>query len=530
MDRTMQTWDIALRCLSVIRRWWLLIAIAGLTSALTAAYIVRQQPAQFVTRTTLMVGTNLRNPNPPANASGVSMALAAFYAEMAHRAPITGQVIGRLKLPISAEVLTAEMITTRVVPQAQLIEISVRDTNPERAARIANTIAEELIAFSPTAPEKIEAQRRFIQGQIADLEATIKRTDEQIQELNTALQSMTSAGEIGETQQRLRELELLKSTTQSNYTSLAANLNDSLINTLTVFEPATPPTTPVEQRSTPIVGLAAVLGLVVGMGAAWALEALDDRWRRDRRPELVLGEPMLGAVAAETRGLLADADLLQPRGRQCLALRSELLLLRAPQSRPTIMITSAHHSPARSRLSADLGRLFARSGQRVLLVDASMAEDGLTALHGMNGDSVRALLREPDQPIAKLQHPTDLSDLAVLTGRASAQDAHLLPTLHWPQAVAAIERAAELAIFDGPPVLDSADAPLLAPCVGGILLVIDPQNEQCSDTRRALERLRAVDAPLLGVVMLQYAPRSLRDLLGRLLSSRKATNTVSALR
>jgi Mrp family chromosome partitioning ATPase len=243
----------------------------------------------------------------------------------------------------------------------------------------------------------------------------------------------------------------------------------------------------------------------------------------------VLGEPLLGIVAAESRGLLADADLLAPRGRQCLALRSELLLLRSPQSRPTIMFTSAFHSPARSRLSADLGRIFARSGLRVLLVDASMADDGLSALHGMTGDSIRALLRDPGQPIAKLQHPTDLADLAVLTGRTSTQDAHLLPTLHWPRAVAAIEHAAELAIFDGPPILDGADAPLLAPSMGGVVLVIDPRGEQCSDTRRAVERLRAVEAPLLGVVVLSYAPRSLRELVGRLLPSRKAAKFGAAL-
>lgn len=529
MDHRMQTWDIALRSMHIARRWWLLVIIAGLISGTTAGYLVRRQPAQYLTRTTLMVGTNLRNPNPTANASGVSMVLAAFYAEMAIRAPITGSVIERLKLPISAEVLSQEMISTRVVPQAQLIEISVRDTNPERAARIANTIAEELIAFSPNAPEKIEAQRRFVQAQIADLEATLKHTDQQIQELNTALQSMTSAGEIGEAQQRLRELELIKTTTQSNYTSLVANLNDSSLNTLVVFEPALAPTEPVTQRIMPAVVLAVLLGLALGMGTALLLDMQDDRWRRDRRPDLLLGEPLLGTIAVTSSGLLADADLARPRGRQCLALRSELLLLRAPQSSPTIMLTSAYHSAGRSRLCADLARLFARSGQQVLLVDASMTDDGITALHGNSGDSIRALLRDPSQPIAALQHATDLPDLMLLPGRTSPQDAQLLPTLHWPQAVAAIEQAAELSIIDGPPVLEGADTPLLAPCVGGIVLVIDPATEQCSETRRALERLRAVEAPLLGIVMLSYAPRSLREMLGRFLPNRKAAGAASAL-
>jgi Mrp family chromosome partitioning ATPase len=64
-------------------------------------------------------------------------------------------------------------------------------------------------------------------------------------------------------------------------------------------------------------------------------------------------------------------------------------------------------------------------------------------------------------------------------------------------------------------VLDSADATLLGPHMGGVLLVIDPATERCSETRRALARLHEVGAPVLGVVMLTYQPRSWSQLLTR---------------
>ena len=259
------------------------------------------------------------------------------------------------------------------------------------------------------------------------------------------------------------------------------------------------------------------------------LDALDDRWRADRRSDLVLGEPLLGTISAATQRLLTQADMQQPRGQQCIALRAELLL-HTLQSRPTLLVTGARHAPHRHRLGADLARVFARSGQRVLLVDASLSEEGVSALLGSTEDTIRTLLRDPDQPIAELERPTDLDNLVLLPGHSVSSTAQLLPALHWPLAIAAIERAAPFTIVDGPAILEGADAALLAPAMGGVILVIDPRTEHCSDTRTALERLRASQAPVLGVVMLSYPPRTIRELIGGLWPHRRSVEPMSALR
>lgn len=503
----MQTWDVVIRSGYLVRRWWWLVVLSGIVCGLTAGYLVYIQPPQYSTRTTLMVGTNLRSPNPRENASGVSMTLAAFYAEMARRSPITDPVIQRLQLPFSSDVLQQYMLTTRVIPQAQLIEIAVQDTNPDRAARIANALAEQLINYSPTSPDKIEAQRKFTQAQLSELEAKIKRSDGQIQELNTQLANMTSAGEISEAQQRLNELSNIKSADQATYTNLLGNLNDSSINSLSMFEPAVIPTIPLPRRLFPTILLATLLGGVIGLAAAWAIDAMDDHWRRGRQPEFVIGETTLGRVSTEWMSLITDAALQLPRGRQCLQLRSEVLQRIAPTSRYTIMVTSAKASFERSKLSSDLARLFARTGQHVLLIDANMGEDYIATAFGITGDGVQSLLRAPDHPLSELVERTDQPNLFVLPGNSGGQSAHLVPTLHWPRAVEAIEREAELAVFDGPPVLEGADATLLAPHMGGVVLVIDPATEYCSETRKAIARLREINAPLLGVALLSYDRR-----------------------
>jgi polysaccharide biosynthesis transport protein len=518
----MQTWDLLLRCLHLLRRWWLLVLIAGLTSGATSISLLRTRPLQYVTRSTLMVGNNLLAQRPQENANGVSMTLAAFYAEMARRTPITGRVVEQLKLPFSADVLNEELVSTRVIPQAQLIEITVLDTNPERAAQIANGIAQELIRFSPTAPDKIEEQQRFTQAQLQDLQANIENTERRMQELNAELQKMTSAGEIAEAQQRLRDLTTLKTNDQATYNGLLQSMNESALNSLSVFEAAEPPTRPLPQRTFPSIVLSVLLGLVIGVAAAWILDDMDDTWRRNRRPELIVREPALAYMPTEWTGLLTDAALHLPRGQQCLALRAELLMRLAPAAHMTLMVTSARASLERSRLSSDLARLFARSGQQVLLIDANLGENFLASAFGTSGDAVQTLLREPGRSLSELVFWTDQPDLALLPGNLGDQSAHLVPTLHWPQAVQTVQAAAEMAIFDGPPVLDSADATLLGPHMGGVLLVIDPATERCSETRRALARLHEVGAPVLGVVLLTYQPRSWVQILRRLFTRRSA--------
>jgi len=505
----MQPWDLAIRVMFLLRRWWILVLISGLSSGATAAYLLKNQPSQYVSTITLMVGNNLRSANPPDGVAGVGMTLAAFYAEMAKRTPITEPVVERLKLPFPAAVLNGGMVSTRVVQQAQLIEISVVDTDPQRAKQIADAVAQELINFSPSAPDKVEATRPFIQAQLKELEAKIKDIEERIRQLNVKIHELSSAGEIADANKRLQEFQAIKATDQASYQALLNTLNESSVNSLEVLEPAQVPTSALPQRKTPAIGLAALLGLIIGFAAAWILDELDDVWRRGRKPEAALGEPTLGSVPVDGYGLSSAASLRTPRGQVCMALRSELLLQLPQAAPPSLIVTSARTTAERSRLAIDLARLFARSGQAVLLVDANLGNSFTSRALGVEGDGLQKVLRDPDHEVAELIQQTDEDKLAVLPGSAEGLDAQLVPALHWPRALHAVSQSAELTIIDGPSVLESADATLLAPHVGGIVLVIDPASESCSDTRRALARLREHDAPLLGIIMLSYPRQSL---------------------
>jgi Mrp family chromosome partitioning ATPase len=76
---------------------------------------------------------------------------------------------------------------------------------------------------------------------------------------------------------------------------------------------------------------------------------------------------------------------------------------------------------------------------------------------------------------------------------------------------ATIEAAMDLfdhVIFDSPPVLGLADAPLIARAAEGTVFVIEAARTRSSQARHALDRLTAVRAHILGAVLTKLDSRS----------------------
>ncbi len=112
-----------------LRKWWWLIVAAGLVAGLASFYAASQQPNLYRARTTLMIGRAIDNPNPTGTEFWLTQQLAQTYAEIATREPVrqaTKDALGLDWLPESS---------VRALPDTQLLEISVTDTNPERARR-----------------------------------------------------------------------------------------------------------------------------------------------------------------------------------------------------------------------------------------------------------------------------------------------------------------------------------------------------------------------------------------------------------
>jgi len=127
----------------LLKWWWLLIA-STLVAAVSSYFAVSQQPPEYVASATMLIGRSINDPNPTANEIWMGEQLAATYADIASRKPVrdaSKKALGLTWLPA---------YTVNPVSGTQLIVIKVDDTDPTRAAAVANELANQLILQSPT--------------------------------------------------------------------------------------------------------------------------------------------------------------------------------------------------------------------------------------------------------------------------------------------------------------------------------------------------------------------------------------------
>lgn len=133
----------------VLRKRWLIIAalplIAALTSGIISFFILKPS---YQASTTLIVGKKAAEAGQAAdqmldnNVLLANQQLAKTYATIAQSRTVEQNVIKDLNLTLTVEDLD-KLISISQVKTTEILDIQVSNTDPELAARIANTMAQE---------------------------------------------------------------------------------------------------------------------------------------------------------------------------------------------------------------------------------------------------------------------------------------------------------------------------------------------------------------------------------------------------
>lgn len=269
--------------------------------------------------------------------------------------------------------------------------------------------------------------------------------------------------------------------------------------------PATSQTTPGGSR---LAAIGFVLGLLVGLLVSVGRRALDKSIRSRRTLEHATGQRVLGLIP---RVVDWDEDQVQnvalehptsPPAEAYRTLRTSLRFLTVDDGVHRILFTSATAGEGKTTTAANLGVTLARTGKRVLLVDADLRKPRLHEFFGLPGDEgLAAALR--GAPVADLVQPvTGLDSLSVLAaGGALADSAEHLGSDRAAEVLAEIDRLADLVLIDAPPVLPVADALELGRQVDAVILVASAGSTLPKEAQLAAELLTQVGAPLVGAVL-----------------------------
>ncbi len=510
----MLTWKDIWYILRTVLHWWWVIVLATILSSGTAFYLSQQEVRFYVAHTTLMVGNTFESTLPDQNQLVIGSSLARFYGELARREPILKPVQESLQLPFPWQIISDRMLMTNVIPNANLLEIYVTNSNPERAAVIANAIGERLMAYSPTSKEKIQAEQEAIEQRLRDTDAKILDLKTKIAELSIQQRAATSASDLAEINQKLTQLNASLGQEETSYQSLLNYKNNSIVNSLSVFELAAPPLQPLPSKRILMIGMAGLAGMLLALIAIFILERLDNRWQGKRDLEARFSVANLGAIPDGPSLINAPQPFAAGRLQAVHDVQTNILLAAAERGTRTLLISSPHSSESRTRLTVDLADLFARSGHKVLIVDADFTHSSLTRMLAPHDARAWTMMssNEHNDIWAHLR-PTPISNVALLPGRAGENGVPaMIPSLRWQEMVHYLLNTADVILFDGPAALNGPDAALLAPHVDGVVLALDPTKDSREDVNKSKTRLlHQKGAQLLGAVTFTPPPAQFRS-------------------
>lgn len=238
----------------------------------------------------------------------------------------------------------------------------------------------------------------------------------------------------------------------------------------------------------PLVGsLAMIVGLMLGVGAAVALEMLNAGFTTPRQVEEKLGRAVLAAVPLlRDNDRKVDGQVLDPPrylaakplsryAEAVRAIRMGVQMADVDQPPKVLLMTSSIPQEGKSTLSISLAFSAAKAGQKVLIIDGDLRHPTVTKFFGLESRpglvDLLAATATADESFVVID---GISVLAA--GSKSQNPPDLLGSERMRGLVEHLRAAFDYIIIDSPPVGPVIDAKVLAALADKILFVVRWQS------------------------------------------------------
>ena len=172
-------------------------------------------------------------------------------------------------------------------------------------------------------------------------------------------------------------------------------------------------------------------------------------------------------------------------------------------------MTSAAPDDGKTITASNLAVAFAQAGRPTILVDADLRKPGVHLVFQATIESgLTTLLRDDGMSVDQVAQVTEQPNLRIVTtGPLPPNPAELLGSHRMRAVVDQLMAAADLVIFDAPPVRAVADALVMSSYLDATLLVVNAERTRRDALRQGRDALARAGANLLGVV-LNRVPKS----------------------
>ncbi|MER5508871.1 polysaccharide biosynthesis tyrosine autokinase [Streptomyces sp. NPDC002766] len=439
--------------LKALARRWPTVVVCLVLAVGTALAVTSASTPVYEARTQLFVATRAGENTIDLNQGQTfSQARVQSYAEIVRTRQVTAPVVKQLRLHTTPEEL-ASRITAGVPLKTVLIDITVRDTAPRRAARIANAVAKR---FSSVV-EQLETPKGLVS-------------------------STSKTGKGSEDDAPVRPVSPVS---------------------MGVTEAAVAPTSPTEPR--PLLNLAAGVmgGLLLAAGLVALRETLDTTFKTSEALGAFTAMPGLATIPYDKnapRQPLISTDGHSGRAEAFRKLRTNLQFSQVDDPPRIILVTSSVPGEGKTNIAMNLARSLAEADVSTCLVDADLRRPCVAPAFGLvqDGGLTTVLIGQARVEDVMQQVAGGLSVLA--SGAVPPNPAELLASARMEEVLRELADMYDVVIIDTAPLLPVADTAGLASLTQGALLVVRAGKTNRDQVRTAKESLERVGARVLGTV------------------------------
>lgn len=430
----------------------------------------------------------------------------SLYNQIAAQGP--GQ-IESFPLVVGSEAVQASKAELALLQkeEARLAE-TLGDKHPDmvRVRGQIRSTQEKIRAGIRDVARAAESEYRTALAKEARLAATLEAVKREAQDTNRKSIEHGALKRELETNRQLYQ-DLLTKTKQ---TGLETELKTTNIR---VVEKAERPRGPVSPNRMRNYQVAAILGLLVGIGLALGFEHLDNTFKTPEDVKAQLQVPFLGMVpdtglkagGGAGRGPNASQVLRSPGSPVADAyrvLRTNLIFTSAETTGRALVVTSASPGEGKTTTLANLAVALAQNGAKVLAVDGDLRRPTLNHHFGLQKTPGLSDLIVGKAAASQAIQSTRVNGLQLLAcGYQPPNPAELLGSPMMKQIVEALRAHYDWVLFDAPPLLAMADAPVLCSLAEGVVLVLAAEAATKPAVMRAIDQVQSVGGKVTGVVL-----------------------------
>lgn len=481
-------------------RKWTVVRTAVLLAVLALVFSL-VQPQEYEGEARILISEN------DASAAILGPLLPELYSqperslqtqvELMRLRPLLENTVRRLGLKRSPAQLLRQ-VDVSAVGQTDVVSVKATAGDPEEAVAIADTLADEFVAWSRT------NKRENLRAAGDEVEDRLEEVRLQALALGRRIQKQGKSDELA------AEMRIAADT----YSTLSEKLEQLRINEQLeagsgrVVSRAAPSLAPVSPKPWRNTLLGAVAGMALGLGMALLYEHLDNTLKSGEDVERIYDAPTLGYIPLEGRDGDQDRRLSivqRPWSRTAESyriLRNALDFVNFERDKKTVVVASAAPGEGKSTVAANMAVALAQANRKVVLVSCDFRRPTTDRFFDIDGTvGLSDVLSGSASVNSVLQRPLEDWLTVMTSGACPPNPSELLGSRKMRELLEHLGESADWIVIDTPPLLAVSDAAAVARHADGILIVCQLGSSTRPDAAKAAELLNNVGAKVLGSVI-----------------------------